>query len=1175
MINGRTLLFLSLIGNIIYFTFLVVQHKAPQPFPVVNYGDAKNAIKRAESQTVGINLRDTTFRWQILPTHRQTSKMISAATDTLGSGVCTIDINRDGWLDIIFVGGSGHTRFYGAKSWWHQSQGNRLFINHNGRYFSDQTEKFGLKSHFHGMGCGVADLDQDNWPDLILTGVGGNLVYKNSLGTQFIDITDKTGINSEEWSTNASIGDFNNDGLPDIYITNYIQFKKGQKTFEFQKGFMSSSPSFNPALYDSLPNKLYLNKGNFQFVDITDSVGVSNKLGRSLGAKWVDINADGWSDLFVLNDSESPNQVFINQSGKKFERASAPFNLLEVTGGRDASFFHYNSDSVIDTLITRKRGEQPIFFTSNSESESVDDSSWRLDIAHINNFNKSLWGQVASDFNNDGYIDFYLAAGANTPDIDSPYVPQGQNNLLLSGSKGKFTPMSLQSSEPYPMSSRGAISVDLDNDGALDLLVSNNNNTLQIFQNQTRKGNWIGFDLTTENLGDYFSGATITVITQQKEFQHLHSQNTGYLSQGDYRVHIGLGDINNIEKVIIKWPSGSESVFEGITPNHYYSVDKKNNLMRPINFGHSTNSLIDRQISQLNAEEKIRLATLLIQLKSPDAIFQLFELWEISEQDLKTEILKKVRDNWDPKFTWLIKDALTNDTSDELKLYALNIVKRVELESSVYWLIPLLSDKNEELQCETANVLRFFFDEEEAITHRKYLAVSPLIKTLEHSPKVAICAANALAAAEHKRATLPLLRLAKTHQDESVKSAAIRALGLIRDSRAYQHVINVLENLESYSATEITEALIASKRLSTNERDEVLNNLFTIDEFDDSDIDIKKAKTLALLLSKQEDSVFSTNHINNYVKDTIENNKLDLNNTPHVATILQIIRSAKLAKYLPKVRALTTHPVDSIRVEALVTMLSLEKNSINLIENQLLDLQHDDFISVISMLENNSLVLSDSGIERLYQLVMSEPYANDVLDIALQKLNSNAKTKIAKAFLEDHTRPTNTTTFHKICTTFKNTKLSERNLNITLVFDSPEAYQKSMCLLNGINAQMIVNANITRFRVAVNNAYTSNNIQDQQKLELIVIASKIDNVIANTTLLPQLEKLPDSYLADAIAAISLHPHTIKSEEKLWAITTKDQLPLSAKLEAYSALTSRNREKVIQRIQSETPKNGNI
>jgi len=800
--SPRRLIFISSFMTAAIFIVILFYQDAPQ----LQLPATKSATIDTTHLPPEIEFEEVGLAWGVATGHKQSTKYLSALTDTLGAGVCVIDANKDGWMDLFVIGGSGHTRQYGKKSWWHEVQGNRLLLNQQGQYFEDVTEKAGLSIPIWGMGCAVADFNNDGLSDLIITGVGKNLLLKNNGDLSFSDLTKQSGIQNNHWSTGASIADFNQDGLVDIYISNYILFEKKAKTFERTSGFrITTNSAFDQTLYDPEPNRLYLNKGNFQFDEVAEDYAVSNSLGRSLGAKWTDINNDGWPDLLVINDHSSPNQIFINNQGQSFIRDEDDFATFELAGSHDVVAANFDNSSNLSYFFSRGMNRAPVLLAKpshqNSESntplgldQSFNDQAWLQGLANARFLAFSGWGITAADFNNDSYIDLYVANGSSFPDLDTHFVPQAQSNLLyINNGQGKFTPESVSYDALYPYSSRGVISVDLDNDGRLELVVSNNNDALQIFENSANNKNWFGLELQDDFTDAEIYGAQLTIKTEAGIIHRLVQSQQSFLSQGDRRIHIGLNNASQVKELIIDWPSGSQSIYKEIKANYYYRIDRSKDRLDLLSYTVNKDIKLESLIFEASDQLLTMLADVFIEASIQKGHYenQLLHLWRKANLDTRKSILAKIShrraigQNNLTKITLLLLQTALKDKDPAIRLEAISLFKLAEKEESVAWLLPYLFDVNTEVQCKVAKLFQFFFEQEEALTHRKYLAISPLIRLLEQGQaKVIICAANALAAAENKRAYLPLMNLALKYKNTKIRNAAIRALGLIRDTSA-------------------------------------------------------------------------------------------------------------------------------------------------------------------------------------------------------------------------------------------------------------------------------------------------------------------------------------------------------------------------------------------------------
>ena len=266
--------------------------------------------------------RDATLSSGLHFIHWQGGQKLEGLDETTGSGACVLDYDNDGWMDLFLVNGSGQSHFYRRTQWWQKPVSSALYRNESDGTFQEVTEGAGLRQTRWGMGCVTGDLDNDGDSDLFLTTLGQNVLYRNNGDGTFTEVTTASGIQGEGWSTSAVLADYDQDGLLDIYVVNYLSYPKGAHTFERDSGFQASArPSFDPTLFNSLPNQLYHNRGGLVFEEVAQSAGVEDASGRGLAALWLDVNQDGYPDLVVSNDKGFPNSLFINLQNGRFQPA--------------------------------------------------------------------------------------------------------------------------------------------------------------------------------------------------------------------------------------------------------------------------------------------------------------------------------------------------------------------------------------------------------------------------------------------------------------------------------------------------------------------------------------------------------------------------------------------------------------------------------------------------------------------------------------------------------------------------------------------------------------------------------------------------------------------------------------------------------------------------------------
>lgn len=763
------------------------------------------------SEQSPVTLVDISAQMNIHQAHRQSAETISAISESLAAGACALDFDNDGWMDIFIVGGSGHSRHYGKKIWWGESGGNRLLRNVQGRQFEDVSERSGIHKQRHwGTSCAVADLDNDLDSDIVLTGYGSNQLYENLGDGTFVERSHNSGLAAHHWSTGAALTDFNQDGLTDLYVTNLVQFTKGRRTFEHEKGYSIQPVSFSPQLYDAEENALYLNRGNFQFERVQSIA--NNRFGRSLSAKWHDLNDDSWPDLVVINNFATPNQIYLNNKGTGFVHDTKRPERLQQSGSRSLLIDDFLNQGVLGYFLSRERGSSSVLLLPEQQ-ESANIQPIYTDVArhykladhHLNH--KESWGAISLDINNDGWLDLYVANGQTVPDPDSHQLSLTQeNDLYLNRSGQEFSRFSGEAQARLPSSSRGAISIDVDNDGQLELLVANNNSRFQLLKvKEGAKQNWVAFVVPPSLNSLKKIAVKSDSFTQTKAIHYKQST----FSQSDPRIHFGLGAHDTHVDLHLYHAHSSEIIIKGVEANRYYQISSDGASIVPLHYQAKITKL-EALIAKANAPQARHLFTIARAKLNRSALVLAWEKMSFQDQ-LNT--LKVLEPKQASIAELLVKLSLQSE-HEPLQLQAIELIQQMEWDWSINWLVPLFTRGSSRVSCKVAQVLVRMFDEEEATLRYKYQAVSSLLWALKGSSQsVKICTLDALAASESKRATIGILDLLKSNSEltTTVQSRAIRALGLIRDSSATPFLLSQLQT--SNSAEVVANTLIALKRL--------------------------------------------------------------------------------------------------------------------------------------------------------------------------------------------------------------------------------------------------------------------------------------------------------------------------------------------------------------------------
>lgn len=813
--------FISIIGLIVYKTPTLI----PVGFPYAAKTLSSDRLIQKKTPA-NVTFVDRTLGKGLIFIHQQGDDQLTGVDESLGSGACAADFNNDGWVDLYLVNGSGHTRYYGKPYWWQSPQGNALFLNTRGQGFKDATSASGLDKKIWGMGCLAGDFDNDGTIDLLVTGKDAKILYKNNGNETFTDVSRESGITDEFWSTSAAAADFNGDGLLDIYIGNFIDFKKGKKTFEANSQFVDEKKNtFDAGLYEAQPNKLYLNRGGLKFKDVTAQAGVIDSDGKTLDASWQDINRDGRPDLLITNDrGTGSNTAYLNTDGEHFEPGGQALGLRSALGNRGIASGDLDNDGDIDLVIASTTGENTVALINeqtvdgkDNASSEYQDKAREIGIGANQFLNLSAWSTSVQDFNNDGFNDVFVASGQLEPDPDTAKVTQGQpKQLLLNTGYGYFsdatasTGIALQDMQ----SARGSVSADFDNDGDVDLYVANNNDLGQYLANESPKKHWLGLKLIGTKSNRDGIGAVVRLITANGMQTRSIVSGEGFLSDSDKRIIFGLGDETHIDRIIIDWPSGYKQIIRTVQADRYWRVEENRDDIQALPIAPAL-SLPERLRLKLGADQvdiRARYVRMLGQSVRDDNIES--ELVIASKDNallVRREVIKAAsRLNSAQGLSLLIHGL--EDTDSANVIAAIEGLRQYEDETSIRWLLRLFSHKQPAVKIALADCFAFFFQEEEAVVYRKYLAVPYLIRLLDDSePEVRSAAARALANAERFRGMHSLL----DHLNEpnsSVRAEIVRSLGLIRQGQALPALKHLLSD-KTQSAQVITNTFIALKRL--------------------------------------------------------------------------------------------------------------------------------------------------------------------------------------------------------------------------------------------------------------------------------------------------------------------------------------------------------------------------
>jgi hypothetical protein len=501
--------------------------------------------------------------------------------ETMGSGVALFDYDNDGRLDLFVVNGAEIIdpsppgtipQKTGPKHW------NRLYHQKSDGTFEDVTEKSGLKGVGYGMGVAVGDYDNDGFEDLFVTGYGGNHLYHNNGNGTFTDVTEKAGVAGGGWSTSAAWVDLDGDGLLDLVVVRYLQWDFtdiwcGEK----KQGYRSFC---HPDEFQAIAPLVYHNDGNGHFTDITKQAGFA-KPGKGLGIAIADFNGDGHIDVFIANDSV-PEFLYQNKGDGTFEEVGL-FAGVGVDGdghayaGMGVDFADYDNDGLPDIVVSDLAYQKYSLYHNNGDGTFA----YSSDSAGLGpmTFLHSGWGMRFIDYDNDGRKDLLVAQAhvMDTIELNYPQLHYREPMLLARNTGRGLVDVSGQSGAMFhePWASRGMAIGDIDSDGRLDAVVTENGGPIHILHNETESQNhWLTLNLVGHKSNRDAIGAVIKIVTPQGE-QYMTVTTCGsYLSSSDKRVHFGLGLQSMIKEIDIRWPSGITQTLRDLKSDQVLRVDE-------------------------------------------------------------------------------------------------------------------------------------------------------------------------------------------------------------------------------------------------------------------------------------------------------------------------------------------------------------------------------------------------------------------------------------------------------------------------------------------------------------------------------------------------------------------------------------------------------------------------
>jgi enediyne biosynthesis protein E4 len=512
-------------------------------------------------------------------THQSSATSSKYLVETMGGGVALLDIDNDGRLDLFFTNGAkiddpmpdGRRPDKSDAKYW-----NRLYRQLRDGTFVDVTEQAGLTGmpqNYYGMGVAVGDYDNDGFEDLYVTNFDGNTLYRNNGNGTFTDVTSRAGVGAGGWSVSAGFFDADNDGKLDLFVTRYVDW-----TFQTNRYCGEKKPGYraycHPDNYAGVTNILYRNNGDGTFTDDSAKAGIANAAGKGLGVAFADYDRDGFMDIYVANDSVQSFLYHNNRNGTFTETglaAGVGYNEDGKTfAGMGVDFADYDNDGRPDIIVTDLSNERYKLFHQNADG-SFRDATNSSGLGGLTLL-FSGWSTRFLDYDNDGWKDLFVAQGhvMDTIEKTSPNLKYQQPPLLLRNESGRFTRVEPGRAFSVDWAGRGAAFGDLDNDGDIDVVLSNVGQKAAVLRNDGgNRQNWLAIRTVGSRSNRDGIGCVVNVGSPSGLTQSF-TVNTavGYLSASDKRLLVGLGGDAAAKFVEIRWPSGAVQRFENVAARH-------------------------------------------------------------------------------------------------------------------------------------------------------------------------------------------------------------------------------------------------------------------------------------------------------------------------------------------------------------------------------------------------------------------------------------------------------------------------------------------------------------------------------------------------------------------------------------------------------------------------------
>ena len=528
--------------------------------------------KERTSPTSPIHFDDITHAAGIHFVHNNGAFGKKWLPETMGPGVAFLDYDNDGWQDVLIVNGTdfpGHVRANSTLALYHN--------NHDGT-FTDVTRKAGLNVEMYGMGVAVGDYDNDGYDDIFITALGQNRLFHNNGNGTFTDVTKRAGLwGPNEFSTSAAWVDYDRDGHLDLVVANYVQWSPENDIYCSMDGKTKSYCT--PESYKGASIRLWHNRGNSTFEDATAKAGVFDATAKSLGIATLDANQDGWPDLLISNDTQ-PNKLYVNNGNGTFTEkgvaagiAYSEDGIARAGMGVDAA--DYDRSGYPSVIITNFANQMVSLYHNERNGLFVDEAP-QSEVGRATLLTLGF-GCFFFDYDLDGWLDIYVADGHIEDAIEhvQPRVHFAEPpHLFRNLGNGKFEDVTASAGGAFslPRVARGAAYGDINNDGALDLLVATNAGPALLFRNTGATNHSLRIKLAGTKSNRDGIGSAVRVVAGSDTQSKTLCSGSSYLSSNELILTFGLAAHTQADSIEVRWPSGQVDRLPNVAADQIVTV---------------------------------------------------------------------------------------------------------------------------------------------------------------------------------------------------------------------------------------------------------------------------------------------------------------------------------------------------------------------------------------------------------------------------------------------------------------------------------------------------------------------------------------------------------------------------------------------------------------------------